>query len=98
VILQKITNDRFDAANLIARPADHGRPQPLADGTVGHRRVTIGRLAVGAEIDLAVDKCVVRAMGGQKSLRRPVGNVDGPFQESKRVLRGVRARIACPVS
>jgi len=41
---------------------------------------------------------VVRVIGGRKNLRRPVGSVDDPSQESKRALRGVKARIACPVS
>jgi len=41
---------------------------------------------------------VVRVMDGPRNLRLPVGIVDGPSQGSKRVLRRVTARIACPAS
>jgi hypothetical protein len=66
--------------------------------TIGQRGRAVGRLSVDADVDPPVDQRVVRVIGGRKNLRRPVGNVDDPSQESKRVLRGVRARIACPVS
>ena len=53
---------------------------------------------VDADVDPPVYHRVVRVIGGRKNLRRPVGSVDDPSQESKRALRGVKARIACPVS
>jgi hypothetical protein len=66
--------------------------------TIGQRGRAVFRHSVDADVDPPVDQRVVRAIGGRKNLRPPVGNVDDPSQESKRALRGVRARIACPVS
>jgi hypothetical protein len=39
--LSRIVNDRFVPIILGRRMSRPGRPEPFADGTVGHRRVTI---------------------------------------------------------